>query len=63
MPAKKILESWLVWIVADTIYVGIFLYKALYLTAGLYAVFLVLAVLGFIEWRKSMRADEAAVAA
>ena len=55
MLAKKILESWLVWIVADTIYVGIFLYKALYLTAGLYVVFLGLAVSGFIAWRKSMR--------
>ena len=57
MLAKKILESWLVWIVADTIYVGIFLYKALYLTAGLYVVFLGLAVLGFIEWRKTMRGE------
>ena len=63
MLARKILESWLVWIVADTIYVGIFVYKALYLTAGLYIVFLILAVLGFIEWRKSLRADAAAVAA
>ena len=31
--------------------------------AALAAVFLVLAVLGFIEWRKSLRADAAAVAA
>ncbi len=55
MLARKILESWLVWIVADTIYIGIFIYKALYLTAGLYAVFLALAVSGFIEWRKSIQ--------
>ncbi len=59
MLAKKILESWFVWIVADTLYVGIFLYKALYLTAGLYVVFLGLAVSGFIAWRSSMRAESA----
>ena len=35
-------------------YVGMFLYKGLYPTAGLYAVFLYLAVLGFVEWRRSM---------
>jgi len=63
MLAKKILESWFVWIVADTLYVGIFLYKALYLTAGLYVVFLGLAVSGFIAWRASMRADSATVSA
>ena len=63
MLAKKILESWLVWLVADTIYIGIFIYKALYLTAGLYALFLILAVSGFIAWRKSMHAEGATVPA
>jgi hypothetical protein len=31
-----------------------FLYKGLYPTAALYAVFLYLAVLGFVKWRRSM---------
>ena len=61
MLAKKILENWLVWIVADALFVGIYLYQNLYLTAGLYVVYLGLAVSGFITWRKSMRTDEAAI--
>lgn len=63
MLAKKILENWLVWIVADIIYVGMFVYQGLYLTAILYAGFLVLAILGFLAWRKSMRAEGAVVPA
>jgi len=39
------------------LYVGMFIFKELYLTAGLYAVFLALAVRGYIDWRRSMRTD------
>ncbi len=55
MQTRKLLESWLVWLAVDVFYVGMFLYKDLYLTAGLYTVFLVLAVMGFTQWRGSMR--------
>jgi nicotinamide mononucleotide transporter len=58
MQTQKLLESWLVWLTVDVFYVGMFLYKELYLTAGLYAVFLVLAAMGFAEWRRSMRGPE-----
>ena len=51
---KKLLENWLVWIGVDVLYVGMFVYKGLYLTAGLYAVFLALAVAGYRDWRRSM---------
>ena len=55
MQTRKLLESWLVWITVDVFYVGMFVYKGLYLTAGLYTVFLVLASMGFAHWRRSMR--------
>ncbi len=55
MQTRKLLESWLVWLAVDVFYVGMFLYKDLYLTAGLYTVFLVLSAMGFTEWRRSMR--------
>jgi nicotinamide mononucleotide transporter len=55
--AKKIMESWLMWITVDILAIGIYYYKALYLTCGLYAVFLVLATLGFLEWRRSHRRE------
>lgn len=54
MMTRKLLENWLVWIAVDVLYVGMFLFKDLYLTAGLYAVFLVLAVRGYLDWRRSM---------
>ena len=56
MMTRKQLECWLVWIAADIVYVGMFIYKALFLTAFLYAVFTVLAVMGYREWRGSLRA-------
>lgn len=60
MQARKLLENWLVWLAVDVFYVGMFLYKGLYLTAGLYAVFLYLAWLGLVQWRRSMpRVDSA----
>ena len=48
---RKILDNWILWIVADVIYIGIYTTKALYWTAGLYVVFLILCVQGYREWR------------
>lgn len=54
MQARKLLENWLVWIAVDVFYVGMFVYKELYLTAGLYTIFLALATMGYLQWRRSM---------
>jgi len=54
MTTRKWLENWAVWIAADAIYVGMYVYKQLYLTALLYAVFLGLAVLGWRSWKRSL---------
>ena len=61
MLTRKYLENWLVWIAVDLAYVPTFLYKRLYLTAGLYTVFLVLAVMGYREWRLAQARSAAAV--
>jgi nicotinamide mononucleotide transporter len=53
MMARKKLENWIVWLVVDSVYVGIYLYKELYLLAGLYFVFLILATEGYIKWRRA----------
>jgi nicotinamide mononucleotide transporter len=63
MMTKKLVENWLVWIGVDVLYVGMFVFKGLYLTAGLYAVFLVLAVRGYLDWRRSMAVDALSPAA
>ena len=52
--ARKRLESWLFWIAVDVVAIGIYWHKSLYLTSGLYAVFLVLATIGWLEWRRSL---------
>ncbi len=54
MLAKKILENWLVWIAADIIFVAVYVQSALYVTAGLYIVYLVMATAGFLAWRRSL---------
>jgi nicotinamide mononucleotide transporter len=54
MQTRKWLENWVVWIVVDLVYVGMYVYKSLYLTAGLYAIFLLLAIAGLREWRRSL---------
>jgi nicotinamide mononucleotide transporter len=52
--ARKRVESWLFWISVDVVAIGIYWYKGLYLTSGLYAAFLVLAIAGLLAWRKSL---------
>ena len=49
--AQKRVQCWPLWIAVDVIFVGLFLYKGLYLTAALYALFTLLAVQGWREWR------------
>lgn len=53
--ARRHRESWLLWIAVDVAYVGMFLVKGLVPTAGLYAVMIGLAVIGFRSWRTARR--------
>jgi len=52
--ANKKLESWFFWISVDLVAIGIYWNKGLHLTSGLYAVFLILAAMGWFAWRKSL---------
>jgi nicotinamide mononucleotide transporter len=53
---RKKLENWILWLVVDIAYIGLYWHRDLYLTAGLYAVYLVLAAYGYFEWRRLLRA-------
>jgi nicotinamide mononucleotide transporter len=52
---RKRLENWTLWIVVDVIYIPLYLYKGLYLTAVLYAVFLGMAIIGLMKWSATWR--------
>ena len=52
MIAKKMIENWLLWIVENTIYIPLYLYKGLAFTSILYLLFLILAINGWYNWRK-----------
>jgi nicotinamide mononucleotide transporter len=54
MMTRKLLENWMLWIILDIAYVGMFIFKGLYLTAANYAVYLALAVLGHVAWKRSL---------
>jgi len=54
MLARKKLEHWLLWVVIDAVSLGLYIYKGLYATTVLFFVYTVMAVVGFIEWRKDL---------
>ncbi|WP_034303497.1 nicotinamide riboside transporter PnuC [Herbaspirillum sp. RV1423] len=53
--SRKKIENWLVWIAVDILYVGLYLYKHLSLTAVLYGLFVLLAVAGWRAWKRQER--------
>ena len=56
---QKKLDNWAVWIVVNMVAMPIYFLKGLNVTVGLYAVYLVLAVMGLLEWRRLMKKEKA----
>ncbi|MGC9471037.1 MAG: nicotinamide riboside transporter PnuC [Bacteroidales bacterium] len=54
MLARKLLEHWLIWVVVDAVSMGLYVYKGLYPTVGLFAVYTLMAVKGYVEWKKDL---------
>jgi nicotinamide mononucleotide transporter len=54
LQARKNIATWLLWIIADIIYLPMYIYKELYLTTALYALFLFLAVYGWTKWKRRL---------
>jgi len=52
--ARKYLENWHLWITLDVFYIAMYINKHLYVTAGLYAAFIVPCVLGVVQWQRAM---------
>lgn len=60
--ALRRVENWALWIAIDVLSVGVYVERELYLTAGLYVVFLGLATMGLIAWARAARDGEAIAA-
>jgi nicotinamide mononucleotide transporter len=56
MLARKKIENWLVWILADAFACGLYFYKGLYPTAILFVVYTVMAVVGYFQWKSNRTA-------
>ncbi len=52
--AKKKLENWTYWIIGDIISVPLYLFKGLIFTSLQYFVFTIIAVLGYLAWKKNL---------
>jgi nicotinamide mononucleotide transporter len=59
MVARKVMENWIYWFAIDSILVFLSLSRGLYWYAGLYAFYLVLIVVGYRAWRRSVASSPA----
>lgn len=57
MLARKYAEQWLAWLVVDIVCSGLYLYKGLNLYCILYAIYTVIAILGYRKWLRLMKAQ------
>ena len=55
MMAKKYIENWILWTIVNIGSIAMYAMKELYFTMFLYAVYLVLGILGYVAWKKSLR--------
>jgi nicotinamide mononucleotide transporter len=59
MVAHKVLENWLYWLVVDSLALYLYWERELYLFVGLFALYLVLVVIGLVRWHRDWRAQTA----
>ncbi|MFA6125834.1 MAG: nicotinamide riboside transporter PnuC [Bacteroidales bacterium] len=57
MLARKILEQWLFWIFIDSVSIVLYLWQGLYATTALFAVYIIMAVIGYRQWKKTWKAS------
>lgn len=56
--ARKYLEQWIIWIVVDAVLSVLYIYKGIPFKAGLYALYVVIAVAGYFKWKRMMNEEE-----
>ena len=58
MLARKYVEQWLIWLAVDVVTVGLYLYKDIPFTAGLYLLYSALAIAGYRRWKKQRQRED-----
>lgn len=53
--ARKYLEQWIIWIVVDVVTCVLYFYKDIPFKASLYALYVIIAVMGYFKWKKMMK--------
>jgi nicotinamide mononucleotide transporter len=56
--ARKVLENWLYWILFDAVAVGLYFAQGFHATAGLFVLYVILAVRGYLAWRADLANQE-----
>lgn len=59
--SRKHIATWVLWVFVDIVYVGMFMYKELFLTATLYAAFVGLAAFGWWQWEQVKKKQSASM--
>jgi nicotinamide mononucleotide transporter len=54
---KKVIENWYVWILADVLYIYLYIHRGLLLTSVLYVIFLLMCIAGALQWQRSLRSS------
>ena len=57
MLARKILENWILWIIVDAVSMGLYLYRGLYPTLFLFAIYTTMAVIGYLKWSRTYKSS------
>lgn len=55
MLARKILENWILWIIVDAVSMALYLYRGLYPTLFLFAIYTTMAVIGYMNWLRTYK--------
>jgi len=59
MLSQKIIQHWFLWMIIDSLSIGVYIGQGLYATSVLFAIYIITATIGYFEWRKSLRKEHA----
>lgn len=53
--AKKYLQNWWLWIIVDLVAIPLYIYKGIWIIAGLFFVYLMICIWGYIRWNNKLK--------